>query len=114
MKNTNSFAHSFAQSVMQNPDLPHSAVRVGLWLCAIADTQGADTVELYYTDIIRGFTGRGPTPQSTVRYPGITIRPATVRAALDALVDAGLIAVQAGTGGRLGNLPTKFTLGMHH
>lgn len=100
-----SFAHSVAQEVLKHPELSHGAVRVGVWLSAVADLQGSAVVEIFQTDIIRGYD----TDKFSVH--GITMRPGTVRAAIESLEALGIISVHTGeTRIRAGNPRTCYTL----
>lgn len=82
-----SISSAFAQAVLQRPKLSHGAVRVGLWLAAVADCQQVDTVEAVNNDLIQGID------TEAVTAPGISFRPETVRSAIESLQAAGLLQV---------------------
>ena len=81
-----SIASAYAQAVLQHPELPHAAVRLGLWLAAVAEQQGGFPVTIAPSKILsKGIENR------KVLAPPIQFRYETVIKSIDTLRDAGLL-----------------------
>lgn len=83
-------AHRYVQTVANMPKLQHGAVRIGLWLTAVAERTGGFPVEIFYTHLISGYHRDG------IDVPGISFRPETITKSLKALQDEGLLTMTDG------------------
>ena len=88
---TTDLAHRYVQKVANMPKLQHGAVRVGLWLTAVAERTGGFPVEIFYTHLISGYHRDG------IDVPGVAFRPETIMKSLQALQDEGLLTMEEGT-----------------
>lgn len=82
-----SIAQAYVHRVADMPQLQHGAVRVGMWIAALAERQGGFPVHMFYSDIIHGYAAPG------VSMPGVAFRPATVMKSIEALEECGLLSV---------------------
>lgn len=94
----------FVQRISELPHLQHATVRVGVWLLAVADKTGSESVELFYTHFLTGYKGIGA--HEGVSIKGINFRPPTVNKALQSLVDEGVLSIKEGSTMRNG-YPSK-------
>lgn len=85
-----SISQKYVHKVVEMPQLQHGAVRLGLWLAAVAEKTGGFPVEIFYTHAISGYHKGG------VDVPGIAFRPPTVIKSLQALQDEGLLSIEEG------------------
>lgn len=99
-----SISHRYVQKVADMPELQHGAVRVGLWLAAVAERTGGFPVQVYKTQWISGFSRDG------IVVPGIAFRPPTVHKSLIALQELGLLQVEDGPDGAHGHTTKHYTL----
>lgn len=99
------FSSSFAQHVLDRPKLQHAAVRVGLWLAAVADRHGGFPVVMNYTNFLHGLD-----LDNGDSVPGVAIRNETIHKSLDSLIEEGLLKVEKMTPNDPQRAPKKFTL----
>ncbi len=98
-------ASKYAEKVANMPRLQHGAVRVGLWLVAVAEKTGGFPVEIFYTNVISGYHKGG------VDVPGIAIRPPTITKSIEALQEVGLLSIEESEHASVnGHLSKFFTL----
>lgn len=84
---TTSIASAFAQAVLQRPEMQHGAVRLGLWIAAIAEQQGGFPVKMNMTTVREGIrTG-------IINAPGVSFRPETIKQSIASLEELGLLRV---------------------
>lgn len=106
MKTVN-LSERFIQRVADNPQLQHAAVRVGLWLVAVAERINSDSIELYYTHFLTGYKS---SKVNGVSVKGVNFRPQTVANALQALIELGIISIEGGDEMRNGVNIKRITL----
>ncbi len=99
-----SISHKYVQKVADMPELQHGAVRVGLWLAAVADRTGGFPVEIFYTHLISGYHRDG------IDVPGIAFRPPTVQKSLNSLQELGLLKIEDGPASIHGHIIKRCTL----
>lgn len=83
-----SLSKAFVQKVADMPELQHAAVRVGLWIVALAEEKGGFPVTFFQSHMINGYKD-----DDGVVMKGIAFRPPTVSKSLEALEEAGLLQV---------------------
>lgn len=99
-----SIAQAYVHRVADMPQLQHGAVRVGMWIAALAERQGGFPVHMYYSDIIHGYEAPIRDDEGfplrdddgnlrKVSMPGVAFRPATVMKSIEALEECGLLSV---------------------
>ena len=81
-------SEAFVKKVARMPELQHAAVRIGLWIVALAEEKGGFPVKFFQSHMINGYKD-----EEGVTMPGIAFRPPTVHKSLEALQDAGLLQV---------------------
>lgn len=94
---------AFAQEVIKRPQLQHAAVRLGLWIAAVAEQQGGFPVTCFLRNFKEGLH------TDLIDADGVSFRDRTITASLESLEAEGLL--QIGTlhvGGR--HAPKQFTL----
>ncbi len=101
-----SISHKYVQKVADMPELQHGAVRVGLWLAAVAERTGGFPVEIFYTYLINGYHRDG------VDVPGIAFRPPTVKESLNSLKELGLLTMEDGPASTHGHISKRCTLNL--
>jgi hypothetical protein len=101
-----SISHKYVQKVADMPELQHGAVRVGLWLAAVAERTGGFPVEIFYTHLISGYHKDG------IDVPGIAFRPPTVQKSLSALQELGLLTIEDGASTVHGHVSKLCTLNL--
>jgi hypothetical protein len=97
-------SRAFVQKVAEMPGLQHGSVRIALWLTAVAERTGGFPVEMYNSDIIRGYNRNG------VKVEGMAIRMATVIDSIARLKAIGLLSVEEGSMMSYGHHSKKFTI----
>lgn len=101
---TSSVSEAYIQAVAQHPELPHAAVRLGLWFVAVAEQTGGFPVKAFLNTILLGYH------DGKVDVPGVSFRPPTVTAAIEALERAGLMRVEVDSEPERGHYPRLFTV----
>ncbi len=93
----------FAQQVLRFPELQHGAVRVGLWMAAIADLRQSTEIDFFISHIMSGYD------DGAIAVRGIAIQPITARKSIESLVKYGLITVDVGKKTRVGHASSLVT-----
>jgi CRP-like cAMP-binding protein len=83
-----SIASAYAREVLARPQLPHAAVRLGLWLAACAEQRGGFPVETTVQAIMTGLD------TEDVHAPGVGFRHETVNKSISTLEEEGLLTVE--------------------
>lgn len=87
---TDAVAGSFCKLIAGDSSITNAHARMGAWLIGAASMTGGFPLELTYFEIQKGFERDG------VKVEGTGSRYETIRAAIDALVEAGVLTVEEG------------------
>lgn len=84
-----SLSAAYVRKVAETPEMQHAAVRVGLWIIALAEKKGGFPVKFFQSHLINGYED-----DEGVKMPGIAFRPPTVSKSLSSLEEMGLLTVE--------------------
>lgn len=100
----NTLASSFCKMVATNSKITNAHARMGAWLIGAAEMTGGFPLNLTYTEIQGGFTRDG------ISVSGTGSRFETIRAAIEALKELGVLEVEEGDETVLGFHSKVFTM----